>query len=68
MDAPHIPESLYALCCDLIEQLDPLEIPLYGSCAERFSQNRGSVLVFLPGINEITDLYERLKHTENDNR
>ncbi|KAI0215243.1 ATP-dependent RNA helicase TDRD9 [Lamellibrachia satsuma] len=59
--SPGIPLESYKLVQRLIKQLDVIETQQYGADEGGFSQKRGSVLVFLPGLGEINDLDELLR-------
>ena len=62
---PTIPYQLYEMAYELIKSFDMLEIATYGELQSNFSKSRGSVLIFLPGLSEIHDLFEKLKDQED---
>ncbi|XP_040916868.1 ATP-dependent RNA helicase TDRD9 [Toxotes jaculatrix] len=62
-DDPYIPAEMYSLAISLIQSFDEMESKDTSSKAEKggmTSSERGSVLVFLPGIYEISYMQEAL--------
>ncbi|KAL3874648.1 hypothetical protein ACJMK2_037630 [Sinanodonta woodiana] len=65
---PEISPQARNLCIRLIQEFDKLELKEQGASKTRFAPVRGTVLVFLPGIGEITDLDEELQNLAQDHQ
>ncbi|XP_028993907.1 ATP-dependent RNA helicase TDRD9 isoform X2 [Betta splendens] len=62
-DDPHISEGLYNFAINLIQSFDEMEVKDSSKAKEQGGMNlseKGSVLVFLPGLHEITYMKEAL--------
>ncbi|KAM3595501.1 uncharacterized protein V6R79_024411 [Siganus canaliculatus] len=60
VDDPHITPEMYSLAVSLIQSFDDLESKDSYKAESKTSSERGSVLVFLPGLNEICYMQEAL--------
>jgi len=55
--SPGISKDMYALCVKLIVIIDNIE----NAEVDRQGNSKASILVFLPGINEIGEVYKKLE-------
>ncbi|XP_065603258.1 ATP-dependent RNA helicase TDRD9 [Cyrtonyx montezumae] len=62
IDKPMIGGQMYEVVVSLIQSFDELEMQCNGGS---FTLERGSVLVFLPGLSEISCMHSRLTHMFN---